>query len=461
MDKNMANRMCCDLDIRDYYTKAPIMKVDFCNTTTYGFTSDSVYANVNGAKYVRYDAPIEGNISITFQVHPFQIYSLLNNGSISTDGIVSRYENILASDDGKLLLKYQPIAGSVFVYTDSNFTGKEVVGTTVDKTFTSDTLSDIESGKIYYVGYLERKTDGVKRISFSNSDVSSMYFIQMITMNKTEYGEESALRLTAYKCCPKHELEITFSSYDSPAEITMSFECFQDENSNVMDIMELTDNEIIEEDVENIWINFSTGTLETYSSAYYVQNGYLYQNEEEQNTMAVKNLGKVFITPKGVWEKSSSYTKLDLVTNKVNKISYGYIATADIPTNTEITDSRWMNLYTLYDGDVTDEYKKLATSISENKNSVDEIYNKLQLLCGVEITDSMPTNTQTGLWINPTSNESINIPELKDNVVNTTDTWSSKKIYDEIQVLTNKLNTLETKTQTVSDEDADTYLGVN
>ena len=44
-------------------------------------------------------------------------------------------------------------------------------------------------------------------------------------------------------------------------------------------------------------------------------------------------------------------------------------------------------------------------------------------------------------------------------MVNTTDTWSSKKIYDEIQVLTNKLNTLETKTQTVSDEDADTYLG--
>ena len=179
------------------------------------------------------------------------------------------------------MLKYQSITGSVFVYTDSNFTGKEVIGTTVDKTFTSDTLSDIKSGKIYYVGYLERKTDGVKRISFNNSDVSSMYFIQMITMNKTEYGEESALRLTAYKYCPKHELDITFSSDDSPAEITMSFECFQDENSNAMDIMELTDNEIIEEDVENIWINFSTGTLETYSSAYYVQNGYLYQNEEE------------------------------------------------------------------------------------------------------------------------------------------------------------------------------------
>ena len=161
--------------------------------------------------------------------------------------------------------------------------------------------------------------------------------------------------------------------------------------------------------------------------------------------MSVNNLGKVFMTPKGQWNKTLNYTKLDIVTNKVNKISYGYIATADIPTNTEITDSRWMNLYTLYDGDVTDEYKKLATLISENKNSVDEIYNKLQLLCGIEITDSMPINTQTGLWINPTSNESINIPELKDDVVNTTDTWSSKKIYDELQIVLNKISALETK----------------
>lgn len=113
--------------------------------------------------------------------------------------------------------------------------------------------------------------------------------------------------------------------------------------------------------------------------------------------MSVNNLGKVFMTPKGQWNKTLNYTKLDIVTNKIGKISSGYIATTDISANTELTDSRWMNLYTLYDGDVTDEYKKLATLISENKNSVDEIYNKLQLLCGVEITDSMPTNTQTGL----------------------------------------------------------------
>ena len=53
MNRNMANRMCCDLDIRDYYTKTPILKVDFCNTTTYNFTSDSIYVRRNGARYFR------------------------------------------------------------------------------------------------------------------------------------------------------------------------------------------------------------------------------------------------------------------------------------------------------------------------------------------------------------------------------------------------------------------------
>ena len=36
--------------------------------------------------------------------------------------------------------------------------------------------------------------------------------------------------------------------------------------------------------------------------------------------MATKNLGKVFMTPKGQWDKTLSYTKLDIVTNKIGKV---------------------------------------------------------------------------------------------------------------------------------------------
>ena len=183
---------------------------------------------------------------------------------------------------------------------------------------------------------------------------------------------------------------------------------------------------------------------------------------------ASKNLGKVFMTPKGIWDKNLNYTKLDIVTNKVGKISCGYIATTDIEKNVEITDNRWLKLFELLDGDLTDEYKAVqtdvtnkATDVDANKKSVDLIYSQMQKLYDVEISTTTPTNERTGLWINPDDEQSVNIPELNDNVVNTTDTWSSQKIYTELQSLLAKITALETKTQTVSDEDADTYLGGN
>ena len=183
---------------------------------------------------------------------------------------------------------------------------------------------------------------------------------------------------------------------------------------------------------------------------------------------ASKNLGKVFMTPKGIWDKNLNYTKLDIVTNKVGKISCGYIATTDIEKNVEITDNRWLKLFELLDGDLTEEYKAVqtdvtnkATDVDSNKKAIDLIYSQMQKLYDVEISTTTPTNERTGLWINPDDEQSVNIPELKDNVVNTTDTWSSQKIYTELQSLLAKITALETKTQTVSDEDADTYLGGN
>lgn len=184
--------------------------------------------------------------------------------------------------------------------------------------------------------------------------------------------------------------------------------------------------------------------------------------------MAAKNLGKVFMTPKGQWDKTLGYTKLDIVTNKVGKISSGYIATTDIPKGMEITDAKWLKLYDLVDGDITDEYKELqkdvtnkATTVDTNKKAVDTIYDAIQKLYDIEISTTAPTNERTGLWVNPDDEQTVSIPELKDNVVNTTDTWSSQKIYTELQALLAKITALETKTQVASDEDAATYLGGN
>lgn len=168
--------------------------------------------------------------------------------------------------------------------------------------------------------------------------------------------------------------------------------------------------------------------------------------------MATKNLGKVFMTPKGDWNKTLSYAALDIVKVKTNKMTSGYIASTDIEANVEITDKRWISLYDLVNGDVTEEFKQALqkamddlTSVNETKNTIDVIAEQLKQLYDVEISTSTPTNERTGLWINPDKESSVSIPELKDNVVNTTDTWSSQKIYDELQAVLTKVEKLELK----------------
>lgn len=64
----------------------------------------------------------------------------------------------------------------------------------------------------------------------------------------------------------------------------------------------------------------------------------------------IKVLGKVFMTPKDEWVLSNKYNKLDIVTVKGNKKTSAYIAKDDIPENTQITDSKWMKLFTVTDG---------------------------------------------------------------------------------------------------------------
>lgn len=86
---------------------------------------------------------------------------------------------------------------------------------------------------------------------------------------------------------------------------------------------------------------------------------------------------------------------------------------------------------------------------------------RLKTIKSLEVSSTTPTDENTQTWINSESNESFSLPEVKDNETNEVDTWSSKKIYTESQAILTKVNALETKTQTVSDEDANTYLGGN
>lgn len=240
-DINMVNRQCCDLDIRDYKTKEPWMNASFCNTTTMGFSSDPVYAMKKGVKCIKFDNPLDGTISMTFQIHPFRIYAMLSDGEIETNAVIARKETKTAETEGTIELTKTPISGTVFVYAEGDYGGTAIKGTVVDKKFTAATAADIAVGASYIVGYLENKTTGVNKVSFNNKKVPKYFYIQMSTLSKNEDGELVPIRITAYKASPQRSLDLSFSSDGDPAEITITCDALTDENDDVLDMIEITD----------------------------------------------------------------------------------------------------------------------------------------------------------------------------------------------------------------------------
>lgn len=244
MESNMANRQCCDLDIRDYKTKEPWMYADFCNTTTMGFSSEPVYANKKGQKCIKFNNPLDGTITMTFQVHPFKVYAMLSDGEIETTAVLAQKKVIECTVAGELTLTDTPVTGTVFVYAEDDFGGKTIDGAVANKVFTATTSSDIAIGTSYVVGYLEEKTAGVQKVSFNSKKVPKDFYIQMSTLDKNEQGELIPVRITAYKASPQRNLELSFASDGDPAEITITCDALVDNDGNVLDMIEITDNTI-------------------------------------------------------------------------------------------------------------------------------------------------------------------------------------------------------------------------
>ncbi len=241
MDLNRANRQCCDLDIRDFKTKAPFLFADFGNTTTAGFTGDSVYAMKKGSKAIAFHNPIEGTMSIEFQCHPFKVYALLTDGTIETSAIVPVRETFVATVEGTVTLQKTPIAGTVFVYAENEWGNTEIIGTVAGTAFTATTATDIAVGSTYEVGYLEERTTGVRKVSFNNKKVPKDLYITMLTLDKDEEGTLVPCQMTAYKATIKRNLDLSFASEGDPASIKLDFDCLEDADGNVLDIVEITE----------------------------------------------------------------------------------------------------------------------------------------------------------------------------------------------------------------------------
>lgn len=276
----MANRESCDVHILDYFSKREIMYIDFANLTTSGFETNSIYAYLKQSQFMKYDMSTNGTLSISFQVHPFKLYSLFTENNISHEAIVVCRETITASTN-YIGLKNGYVNGTLCVKDVDTLS--EINGQINDGLFISDNLV---IGHQYIITYLQQKTT-VNKISFDNLYRKNLFYIQMNTLYKDDSGELIPVYIVSHKASLVKTLDLTFSSNGDPAEITLQFDCLVDENGKCLDIIELTDDnaeiEVPDEVIDyskNLWTNFDTGNLETDLDIFSVQNDYLYVTSE-------------------------------------------------------------------------------------------------------------------------------------------------------------------------------------
>ena len=237
-DNNKANRQVCDLDIRDLKTKEPYLFFDTANTTTTGINSDSVYAMAKGARKIAFQNPMDGTLTVEAQVYPFKLFALLSDGTIDTEAIIAERKTIKCTVAGTLSIAGAE-AGSVFVFAEDDFGGTAIDGEYASDTFTATTSTDIAVDSYYEVGYLVKKTSGVKKVSFRNDKTPKDFYITAETVEKDEDGVLVPYKQIFYKAAVQKNFEISFSSEGDPASITVTFDLLEDKEGNFVDFVEI------------------------------------------------------------------------------------------------------------------------------------------------------------------------------------------------------------------------------
>ena len=143
---NYANRQVCDVDIRYLATGKPFLFFSDANTTGQTISGDSVYALARGRRKVAFPNPMEGTLTIEAQVLPFEMFALMSDGKILTDGEYFGHEKVVATAAGSIAIAGTP-EGKIYVYPAGEVNAtSEKEGTFADGKVTA---TGIEKDKAY------------------------------------------------------------------------------------------------------------------------------------------------------------------------------------------------------------------------------------------------------------------------------------------------------------------------
>lgn len=97
-------------------------------------------------------------------------------------------------------------------------------------------------------------------------------------------------------------------------------------------------------------------------------------------------------------------------------------------------------IYNFKDTEARTKGEENTKSVGILQKTINSLKEKVNSLKTISVSPETPIDENTELWIDTDATESFSIPEINDDVTNTSDTWSSKKINNELQSLSNENN---------------------
>jgi Ca2+-binding EF-hand superfamily protein len=198
----------------------------------------------HGTRKIAFNNPLEGQITITAQVLPIELYAMYSDGIIDTSAKYYMSETITCATAGELPLTVSSgtiVAGSVFVYKEGEYGKTPIAGTYASNKFTAETAADLVATNKYEVGFMVSRSTGVQQVTLNNNRVPKDVIITMDTFDKDEAGNWVPIRINVLKATIQRNLDLSFSSEGDPQEVTMTFDILEKDKDNFVEYIELTE----------------------------------------------------------------------------------------------------------------------------------------------------------------------------------------------------------------------------
>lgn len=243
-----SNREVIEGVFKDYATGKPFLNCDFANVTTTEITGESVFAygGQGHPKRVAFTGERGGTISIETQIQTPQLYSLITGAELEDRASLAHREVVTCQTENILIVKQNPVIGSIFVFKADDDCGSEIKGTytaaSQSGTGYSVTLSEavgsgkLETGTKYVIYYEAETTQGVKNIPIKSTTFPKAFSFSGIAPVKTEDDAILDYYLKAYKLVPQSNFSVSFSNTGDPASITITCDLLVDSEGRMLDM---------------------------------------------------------------------------------------------------------------------------------------------------------------------------------------------------------------------------------